>query len=118
MDLVDASTGNYVADVSISWGETLVLKADGAYTMDFAAVSGARRIRAHEAGKYILEDEVLTMTPTTGEGKPTVRRVWGLRATADGRGRVLVVSSYDDTSVSFTTRSSGQSSGTWYRLER
>ncbi|MBI4601782.1 MAG: hypothetical protein HY721_07460 [Planctomycetes bacterium] len=94
-----------------------MLKADGTYTWDFAAVSGARRIRTHEAGKYKLEDDLLTTTPSTGEGKPTVRRVWGLRATADGLGRVLAVSSYDDALVPFTARSSSKSSATWYRLE-
>ena len=82
-------------------------------------MSGSRRIRVHETGRYELRDDLLTWTKSSGDdaGKTKVQRVYGLRATADGRGRVLIVCLDRGAPVPFTARSSNKFTGTWYRLE-
>ena len=87
---VDAA-GNYRGDASVATGETLTIKADGTYESQFAAITGANRMRQHDVGRYTIEDDFLVLRPETPGRQQSRQRITGVGRSTDGRGSLLLL---------------------------
>ena len=87
---VDAA-GNYRGDASVATGETLTIKADGTYESQFAAITGANRMRQHDVGRYTIEDDFLVLRPETPGRQQSRQRITGVGRSTDGRGSFLLL---------------------------
>ncbi|MBZ5562875.1 MAG: hypothetical protein LAP13_10675 [Acidobacteriia bacterium] len=87
---VDAA-GNYRGDASIATGETFTIRADGTYESQFAAISGASRMRQHDVGRFTIEDDFLVLRPDNPGQQPSRQRITGVGRTTDGRGSFLLL---------------------------
>lgn len=87
---VDAA-GNYRGDASVATGETMTIRADGTYESQFAAISGANRMRQHDVGRYTIEDDFLVLRPGNPGQQQSRQRITGVGRSADGRGAFLLL---------------------------
>lgn len=85
--------GNYRGDASIATGETFTIRSDGTYESQFAAVGGgAGRMRQHDIGRFLIEDDMLVLQPGgSAAARGSRHRITGVGRSADGRGSFLLL---------------------------